>query len=140
MNKNLSNKEIEPTSGSSRKGAQGDAVDRPRPALGAGCLCQLCGQRYMVDLNLPDDLWEQIRGLSPAGANLMCGPCIGRRIERLGRFDAFFLTDIAVYFQSAVSGLWYTDPRSAGSISAVKCGMNGDHLPLSSAGEERGRR
>lgn len=50
-----------------------------------GCFCQRCKGRYKVDFNLPDDLWERIRGLD----NLLCGSCIAQRIELIGEFDYF---------------------------------------------------
>lgn len=53
-----------------------------------GCLCQNCGQRYRVDLRLPDELWERIHGPD----NLLCGMCIMKRIERIGVFDYYDLT------------------------------------------------
>src|SRR6476660_8182405 len=39
-----------------------------------GCLCQRCGTRYKVDLNLSDELWQRIHG----AYNLLCGMCITR--------------------------------------------------------------
>lgn len=52
-----------------------------------GCLCQRCGDEYKVDINVPDELWAKIHGQ----LNLLCGACITKAIERLGRFDSFTL-------------------------------------------------
>ena len=46
-----------------------------------GCLCHGCGDRYRVDLNIPDDLWAAIGMPTPGG--LLCGVCIMRRLEKL---------------------------------------------------------
>lgn len=57
-----------------------------------GCLCQDCGNKYQVDLNVPDDLWEIIKPWGkPKGAGLLCGQCIMRRIENISEFDAWEL-------------------------------------------------
>lgn len=48
--------------------------------MGAGCLCRDCGNRYRVDLNVPDVVWSAIGMPTPAG--LLCGACIMVRIER----------------------------------------------------------
>lgn len=54
-----------------------------------GCACQGCGQRYKVDVQLPDDLWNRIKPeAKPNGAGLLCGRCIFSRIEALDEFDA----------------------------------------------------
>lgn len=61
-----------------------------------GCLCQGCGQRYRVDVLVPDELWERIRPTGkPEGAGLLCGRCIFGRIEQLGQFSALHLVDKA---------------------------------------------
>ncbi len=52
-----------------------------------GCLCQACGDRYKVDLMLPDELWARISG----GKNLLCGRCIMTAMEGLGSFAALFI-------------------------------------------------
>lgn len=52
-----------------------------------GCLCQRCGQRYRVDLMVPDDLWGEIHG----SFNLLCGPCLTELIEARNEFDYFQL-------------------------------------------------
>jgi hypothetical protein len=61
------------------------------------CTCQSCGSQYKVDVNIPDDLWEQIRPdkSKPKESGLMCGPCIFQRIEALNHYDAFELKPIA---------------------------------------------
>lgn len=51
------------------------------------CRCQGCGDKYSVDLIVPDELWEKIKLSSkPEGAGLLCGSCIMSRIEELGDF------------------------------------------------------
>jgi len=46
-----------------------------------------------VDLIVSDELWEKIK---PEGkkdnAGLLCGPCIMKRVESLGKYDAYTLT------------------------------------------------
>ena len=58
-----------------------------------GCICQRCGERYRVDILVPDALWAEIgpKGKAEAGGGLMCGVCIMSAIERRGEFDAFVL-------------------------------------------------
>ena len=60
-----------------------------------GCLCQECGNRFKVDLNIPNDLWEIIKPKGKSkGASLLCGSCIMDKIEKLGNFDAFEMIKI----------------------------------------------
>lgn len=54
-----------------------------------GRLCQRCAVEYRVDVNIPDDLWAKIHG----NRNLLCGSCILKMIEQLGRFDSFMLVE-----------------------------------------------
>lgn len=57
-----------------------------------GCTCQACGQKYRVDILVPDELWERIKPAEKAqGAGLLCGRCIFARIEGLGEFGALLL-------------------------------------------------
>lgn len=58
-----------------------------------GCRCQGCGQHYRVDLLLTDELWAEIRPdrTEEQPLNLLCGPCITKRLEDRNRFDAFAL-------------------------------------------------
>lgn len=59
------------------------------------CLCQSCGDKYKVDIVIPDELWEKINPEGKAeGAGLLCGVCIFKRIENLDKYDAFNLTVI----------------------------------------------
>lgn len=48
------------------------------------CKCQGCGCEYKVDLLLPDSLWFMIN----RGKILLCGGCIIKNIEKLGRHGA----------------------------------------------------
>ena len=60
-----------------------------------GCTCQECGRQYKVDILVPDDIWEKIKPKNkPAGAGLLCGICIIKKIEELGEFDAYKLIKI----------------------------------------------
>lgn len=57
-----------------------------------GCTCQECGNKYMVDIIVPDDIWEEIKPYGkPKGSGLLCGQCIFRKIENLKRFSSFQL-------------------------------------------------
>lgn len=52
-----------------------------------GCLCQRCGTRYKVDVNVSDELWAVIHGKE----NLLCGPCIVTALEQASDFDYYDL-------------------------------------------------
>lgn len=52
-----------------------------------GNACQKCGNRFRVDLNVPDSLWAKIS----ADKNLLCGPCIMAVIESISEFDYYEL-------------------------------------------------
>lgn len=57
-----------------------------------GCTCQECGNKYMVDIIVPDDIWEEIKPYGkPKGSGLLCGQCIFRKIENLKQFSSFQL-------------------------------------------------
>lgn len=56
------------------------------------CTCQGCGEKYAVDLILPDELWEEIKPEGkPQGAGLLCGRCIMHRIEQKKEYNYYFL-------------------------------------------------
>jgi hypothetical protein len=56
------------------------------------CKCQSCGKSYKVDINIPDDIWEQIKPTGkPVGAGLLCVPCIMKCIEKIDEYDSFDL-------------------------------------------------
>uniref|UniRef100_A0A6M3K851 Uncharacterized protein n=1 Tax=viral metagenome TaxID=1070528 RepID=A0A6M3K851_9ZZZZ len=56
------------------------------------CKCQGCGNRYKVDLIIPDDLWEKIKPKEkPKGAGLLCGSCIMKKIEAFDKYDVWQL-------------------------------------------------
>lgn len=66
--------------------AKGDIILTP------GCICQDCGKNYTVDVNIPDDLWEEIKPPEkPEGSGLLCGACIMARIELVKGFATFEL-------------------------------------------------
>ena len=59
------------------------------------CECQVCGKEYKVDLMIDDVLWERIKPKGKfRGAGLLCGSCIMRGIEAIGRYKAFRLEEI----------------------------------------------
>ena len=49
-----------------------------------GCVCQVCSQRYYVDLIIDDTIWNRIRpeGKAP-GAGLLCPNCMCDRLATL---------------------------------------------------------
>ena len=61
------------------------------------CKCQNCNRQYMVDLLVPDKIWEKIRPLDkPPEAGLLCGSCIMSRMESyFKKYMAFKITDIS---------------------------------------------
>lgn len=61
-----------------------------------GCACQGCGQRYKVDVQVADDLWNRIRPQGKAeGTGLLCGCCIFSRIEALDEHGELILLPAA---------------------------------------------
>ena len=59
-----------------------------------GCTCQECGRSYTTDILTSDELWERIKPVNkPKGAGLLCPSCIGHKIELLGGYKVFKLTD-----------------------------------------------
>lgn len=53
------------------------------------CKCQQCGERYKVDLLVPNEIWERIQpNFKPQGAGLLCGLCIMKLVEALGEYRA----------------------------------------------------
>ena len=57
------------------------------------CTCENCGKKYFVDLIIPDNLWEKIRG-GIKGSGLLCGKCIMERIEMISDYSSFELIKI----------------------------------------------
>jgi hypothetical protein len=53
-----------------------------------GSRCGACGDRYRVDLNIPDELWREV-GM-PEHSGLLCGRCIMTRLEELAVSDNGF--------------------------------------------------
>jgi len=45
------------------------------------CKCMECGRQYMIDFNLPDELWNYITPEFNDGAGLLCPTCITKRLE-----------------------------------------------------------
>jgi hypothetical protein len=57
-----------------------------------GYLCQGCGRRFKVEVNISMELWLKIRPLKKdGGSGLLCGECIMRRIEAFGEFASYKL-------------------------------------------------
>src|SRR5690349_20235604 len=54
-----------------------------------GCACQLCGNRFKVDVNVSDDLWQQVSG----SKEMVCGLCVLRAVEKLDEFASYDLID-----------------------------------------------
>lgn len=61
-------------------------IPAPEPIPeGEGVTCQKCGNRYRVDLMVPDALWNQIKPEGKEnGAGLLCGHCIISAMEAQG--------------------------------------------------------
>jgi hypothetical protein len=56
------------------------------------CKCQLCGIWYKVDLIVPDHIWEKIKPSKEfKDSGLLCGSCIMTQIEKLGKYNMFFI-------------------------------------------------
>lgn len=50
--------------------------------LQTGCTCQGCGNKYITDVLIPDELWERIKPIGkPEGAGLLCPQCIVQRLQ-----------------------------------------------------------
>jgi len=59
------------------------------------CTCQGCSKQYIVDLIIPDELWERIKpDGKDSGAGLLCGACIMKRIEKISDYDYWHLAKI----------------------------------------------
>lgn len=52
------------------------------------CTCKLCGNKYKVDIIIPDHIWLDINGEADSG--LICGTCIVDFLESNG-YGAFVL-------------------------------------------------
>uniref|UniRef100_A0A6M3KVY4 Uncharacterized protein n=1 Tax=viral metagenome TaxID=1070528 RepID=A0A6M3KVY4_9ZZZZ len=60
-----------------------------------GCKCQNCGENYTVDLNIPDELWKQIKPINMSkSTGLLCGKCIMENIEKIKGFASYELMDV----------------------------------------------
>jgi len=70
-----------------------DEVNNGKDPREDGCLCQSCGERYKVDLMIPDKLWDAIYP-DKNGGELLCGVCIMKKVEMLDNFGCiFFMRD-----------------------------------------------
>ena len=59
------------------------------------CACQDCGEKYKVDIIIPDYLWEKIKPSGTAiGGGMLCGKCIFKRMEKWDEYNAFELKEI----------------------------------------------
>jgi hypothetical protein len=62
-----------------------------KPTDEGGCLCEVCGCIYKVDIMIPTALWKRI---TTSTEKLLCGSCIATRIEMLAEFGAYKLEEI----------------------------------------------
>lgn len=53
--------------------------------MNEGCTCKDCGNKYRLDLNVPNYIWEEIK---PANNGLLCGSCIMKRMETVFNLGA----------------------------------------------------
>jgi hypothetical protein len=59
------------------------------------CVCQECGCKFKVDLNVSDELWHKIKPKEkPEGGGLLCGACIMKKIEKVSSYSAWELKKI----------------------------------------------
>ena len=57
-----------------------------------GCACDRCGNRYSMDLMIPDAFWESIKpSWKPVGGGLLCPQCIINSLTQLlkNKYAAF---------------------------------------------------
>lgn len=60
-----------------------------------GNVCESCGTDYLVNLRVPDCVWEKIKPEDhPPGEGLLCGGCIMDRIESLLGKSTWVLTQL----------------------------------------------
>ena len=56
------------------------------------CTCNSCGDKYKVDIEVPNEIWEKIKPEGKAeGAGLLCGVCIFKHLENLNKYSSFKL-------------------------------------------------
>ena len=56
------------------------------------CKCQVCGNKYRIDVCVPAETWERIKPSGKAvGAGLLCGSCIITRLEAMGKYGSYEL-------------------------------------------------
>jgi hypothetical protein len=56
------------------------------------CTCHSCGEKYKIDLILPDVIWELIKPENKEyGSGLLCGSCIMKRLEKMKTYGKFFI-------------------------------------------------
>lgn len=56
------------------------------------CTCQECGDKYTIDIIVPDEIWEEIKPFQkPKGGGLLCGKCIIEKISGLEKYGAWLL-------------------------------------------------
>jgi hypothetical protein len=59
------------------------------------CTCQSCGNKFSVDILVPNELWKLITPKPESlEAGLLCPKCIGERIEKVSDYDAYRLIHI----------------------------------------------
>lgn len=85
---------------------EGKQIRETNPAE-RGCLCQRCGRRYHVDLQVSEGLWNRIHG----EYNLLCGPCITNEIEALNEAGHYHLIRVEA-LTDALLGLLPIQPTN----------------------------
>lgn len=56
-------------------------------------ICQQCGEKYSIDLIVPDNWWERIKPKGkPKGGGLLCPPCIIQNIEKFKNVFCLYLS------------------------------------------------
>lgn len=60
-----------------------------------GCTCHKCLRKYMVDIMVPDEVWDIINpehaSTGMRAYSMLCGPCIMELLEAWNAFGAFKL-------------------------------------------------
>jgi hypothetical protein len=57
--------------------------------------CQRCGCGIVVDLIIPDELWEVIKPkLRLSGSGVLCGKCIMEKIDGIGEYAVYKLLKV----------------------------------------------
>ena len=84
------------------------------------CECQYCHNHFIVDVMVPDEMWEEIKPITATerGAGLLCPVCIFRRIDKLGRYGAMRLELITWQEKHGLPPLVIRNPAPDASASS----------------------